>query len=879
MKTQHFLIEGMTCTACAAAIERNVSKMAGVESAVVNFTTENLVVKFDPDQVKIESMIEMIEKLGYGAYLPMADKSATKKQGSRKTTDDQTTLIHQRLIISLIFTLPLFYLAMGPMVGLPIPGFLAGEKNVLINAITQMLLTLPVIYINSHYYINGFKALFKRIPNMDSLVAVGTTAAFVYGIFVMFMLAYGFSYQNFDIIHQYSHQLYFESTVVILTLITLGKFLESRAKGKTSQAIEKLIDLMPENARIIRDSKEIQVPIEDVQIGDTIVIRPGERIPVDGKVSVGRSSVDESLLTGESIPVEKTIGDQVVAGSINKTGSFQFITNKIGEDTTLSKIIKLVEEAQSSKAPIARIADEISRYFVPAVMGISALSFLIWLLLGYGFPFALSAGITVLVISCPCALGLATPTAIMVGTGKGAEKGILFKNGPSLEVLGKSDAIVFDKTGTLTEGIPVVTDVILFDHSISENHLIEQIASLENQSEHPLSEAIIAYAKELSLPLLPVDNFNAHPGQGISGLINDQKILAGNMKLMNKETLHSPENMLQTYNDLSGQGKTPLLVGWDQEVKGIIAVADTLKPSSIDAVKELNHMGLQVTMLTGDNEGTAKAIAKNIGIENIVANVLPQEKSSMIKKIQDQGHQVIMVGDGINDAPALAQSDVGVAIGHGTDVAIESADVILMQNDLLNIVSAIQLSKATLRNIKQNLFWALIYNTIGIPIAAGLLYIPLGLTLNPMIAAAAMSFSSVSVVLNALSLKTFKPKFVGSYEKAIVEEKDIEGSCPNQSCALILDDEQAVLADDLKNNNIEKEGNEMKEVLLKVDDMSCQHCVKRVSGVLDNFDEVNSYEVSLEKGQVTVNLTDDTAIQAIIAAIDDAGYPTTLITE
>ncbi len=868
MKTQEFQIEGMTCTACAAAIERNVSKMTGVESAVVNFTTENLVVKFDPDQVTIYAIIEVIEKLGYGASLAAEKGQDLQKQGPKKATDDQTDVIRRRLIFSLIFTLPLFYLAMGPMVGLPIPAFLAGEKNLLINAMTQMLLTLPVLYVNRHFYINGFKALYKRIPNMDSLVAVGTTAAFIYGVFVMFMLAYGFSYQNVDLIHQYGHQLYFESAVVILTLITLGKYMESRAKGRTSQAIEKLIDLMPDTARIIKDGQEVEVPIDTVQIGDTVVIRPGERIPVDGNLSLGRSSIDESFLTGESIPVEKTIGDQVVAGSINKTGSFQFTTTKIGQDTTLSKIIKLVEEAQSSKAPIARIADEISRYFVPVVMAISALSFIVWLLLGYSFPFALSAGITVLVISCPCALGLATPTAIMVGTGKGAERGILFKNGPSLEVLGKSDAIVFDKTGTLTEGIPVVTDVILFDKTINENNLIKELASLEDQSEHPLSEAIIAYAKDLGLAFVPVADFKAHPGQGISGTINNKEIRAGNLKMM--ASLQAPKDLSVTYNHLSESGKTPLLIGWDQEVKAVIAVADTIKPSSIKAIEELHEMGLSIYMLTGDNQGTAKAIANSIGIENIVADVLPHQKSSMIKKIQDQGHQVIMVGDGINDAPALAQSDVGVAIGHGTDVAIESADVILMQNDLLNIVSAIQLSQATLRNIKQNLFWALIYNTIGIPIAAGLLYIPLGLTLNPMIAAAAMSLSSVSVVLNALSLKTFKPKFVGHYEPEPVKEETVEKACPTGACALV---------DDVDVNTIKKEGKEMKKIVLKVDDMTCQHCVKRVSSVLDSFNTVKNYEVFLEEGQVSLDLTNEGTIEPIIAAIDEAGYPTTLLSE
>lgn len=856
MEKSFFNITGMTCVACAGTIERKVGQMDGVESAVINFSTEKLLVTYDAARVNPSLIMETIAALGYGASLVAQGTSHVAPPQARESKfQSQIDAVRNRLIVSLVFTLPLFYLAMGPMIGLPIPGFLAGEQNLLINALTQMFLTLPVIYLCRSFYINGYKALGKRIPNMDSLVAVGTSASFIYGVVVLFILAYGFSHDQMMLIHHYAHELYFESTTVILVLITLGKYFETKAKGKTSESIEKLIALVPENANVIRDGQEIEVKIDDVRVADLLIIRPGERIPVDGEIISGRSSLDESLLTGESIPVEKKEGDFVIAGSINKSGSFKFKATKIGQDTTLNKIIQLVEEAQSSKAPIARIADQISRYFVPAVMGIALLTFLIWLLAGYGLSFALSAGISVLVISCPCALGLATPTAIMVGTGKGAEKGILFKNGPALETLGKSHAIVFDKTGTLTIGAPSVTDVILYDQAISQQELLRMTASIEQKSEHPLSDAIVKKAIAENLNLTEPESFVSLPGLGIKGQLADIELIAGNVKLMDQE--HIPYEQIQDdYLQLSQMGKTPLLIGWNGSLKGIIAVADTIKAGSYQAVTQLKAMGLQVYMLTGDNERTARAIGKMVNINHVVANVLPHEKSQMIKKLQSDGHQVVMVGDGINDAPALAQSDVGIAIGSGTDVAIESADVILMQNDLMNIVSAVQLSKATLRNIKQNLFWAFFYNIIGIPLAAGVLFIPFGLKLNPMFAAAAMSLSSVSVVTNALSLKTFKTRLVDVPE--------------NQNSQPVV---EAILPLNINNT---KEGSKMKK-LLKVDEMSCQHCVKRVETLLSGFEGIDEVVVSLEKGQASFEATDAVDIKAVMAALTEAGYPASLI--
>jgi Cu+-exporting ATPase len=864
MEKAQFMISGMTCTACASAIERKVGQITGVDSAVINFTTENLMVIYNPDLVTHQLIIETIEALGYGAALVTSDQP--EKPSKPKNEADslgQISEVRNRLILSIFFTLPLLYLAMGPMVGLPIPAFFAGSDNILINALTQMFLTLPVVYLCRHFYINGYRALIKRIPNMDSLVAVGTSASFFYGVVVLYILAYAFSYDQMALIHHYAHELYFESTTVILVLITLGKYFETKAKGKTSQAIEKLIGLVPESARVLRSGIEIELKIEDVQLNDVVLIRPGERIPVDGEILEGHSSIDESLLTGESLPVEKMPGDFVIAGSINKTGSFQFKTTKIGQDTTLNKIITLVEEAQSSKAPIARIADQISRYFVPTVMAIALLTLIVWLLLGYDLSFALSACISVLVISCPCALGLATPTAIMVSTGKGAEKGILFKNGPALEILGKSNTIVFDKTGTLTVGLPSITDIILYDTLIDEAELLKITASLEKKSEHPLSEAIVRKAETLELKLYQSDQFEALSGFGIMGQIDGKERLIGNLKLMEKHNI-SVLPIMNDYLRLSDSGKTPLLIAWDQSVKGLIAVADTIKDNSSQAVAQLKAMGISVYMLTGDNDHTASAIGKLVNIDNVVANVLPHEKSAMIMKLKSQGHQVIMVGDGINDAPALAQSDVGIAIGNGTDVAIESADVILMQNDLMNIVSAIQLSKATLRNIKQNLFWAFIYNVIGIPLAARLFYIPFGLKLNPMFAAGAMSLSSVSVVLNALSLKTFTPKLLPTTDQ----------NTSNQITAASVTAAEKP-ENKTENNPKKKEGITMK-IKLNVADMSCQHCVKRVESVLNGIEGISDVTISLEDGQAVFMASESVDLNSVTAAVTEAGYPSTV---
>ncbi|MGL4607417.1 MAG: heavy metal translocating P-type ATPase [Eubacteriaceae bacterium] len=848
MKTSNFNINGMTCTACASGIERKVSQLHGVSSAVVNFSSEKLAVQFDESRVDEMTIIKTIENLGYGAALELTDSLKSKEVNSGKSNyQNQIDTIKKRLVLSLVFTIPLFYLTMGSMVGLPLPFFLDGMENLLINGLTQLLLTIPVMILCRNFYINGFKSLIKRIPNMDSLVAIGTSASFIYGVFVLYYLAYGFSYNDMTIVHHYAHELYFESTTVILVLITLGKYMESKAKGKTSEAIEKLIALAPDTARVLRDNVESEIPVENVMLNDILVIRPGDRIPVDGTIIKGNSSIDESLLTGESIPKEKTIDDSVFCGTINKSGSFQFRVTKIGSDTTLSQIVKLVEEAQSSKAPIAQIADHVSRYFVPIVITISILAFIAWLILGYDFSFALSIGISVLIISCPCALGLATPTAIMVGTGKGAEKGILFKNGPALEIFGKADTIVFDKTGTLTVGLPTVTDIFLFDSKISKRDLLMYVASVEDKSEHPLSEAITKKASEELIQLLEPTEFKAIPGFGIYGIVQDLEILAGNIKLMEKMNIDY-SRIIKDYEKLSDSGKTPLIIAFNHSVVGVIGVSDVIKENSPKAINLLKSMGLDVYMLTGDNKRTAKAIGSLLDIQNIISDVLPDEKSKLIQNLQNKGKNVIMVGDGINDAPALAQSDVGVAIGNGTDIAIESADIILMQNDLMNIVSGIQLSKAALKNIKMNLFWAFIYNIIGIPLAAGILFLPLGLKLNPMIAAGAMSLSSVSVLISALSLKKFKSNY-NLKSKVISNEF----------------------------TNIEmKEGNTMKKVF-KVEGMSCLHCVARVNNGLSEINGVSNVDVSLEAGMVSLDISPEVSDEMIIDQLSALGYPGTLV--
>lgn len=736
-------IEGMTCASCSKAVERAVKKLEGVTEASVNLATEKLSISYEPAKVKVSDIKRIIASAGYRA---IEEESAVDTDKEKK--EKEIKLLWKKFIVSAIFTVPLLYISMGYMLGLPLPDFISPKINPAAFALIQLFLTIPVIIAGNRYYTIGFKVLLKRNPNMDSLIAIGTSAAVLYGVFATVMILGG----N----HMYAHDLYFESAAVIITLITLGKYLESVSKGKTSEAIKKLMGLVPKTATVIKDGKETEIAIEEVEVGDVILVKPGEKLPVDGEVVEGTTSVDESMLTGESIPVEKNAGDKVIGASINKNGTIKYRATKVGKDTVLAQIIKLVEDAQGSKAPIAKLADVISGYFVPIVIGLAVISGLAWYFIGgESAVFSLTIFISVLVIACPCALGLATPTAIMVGTGKGAEYGVLIKSGVALETTHKIETIVFDKTGTITEGKPKVTDIVTAN-GITENDLLELAASAEKGSEHPLGEAIVKDAEDKGLEFKKLDFFKAIPGLGIEVDITGKKLLLGNRKLMIESSI-SLENLEETSDRLAEEGKTPMYIAIDKKIAGIIAVADTVKENSKKAIEKLHQMGIEVAMITGDNRRTAEAIAKQVGIDRTLAEVLPQDKAKEVKKLQAEGKKVAMVGDGINDAPALAQADIGIAIGSGTDVAMESADIVLMKSDLMDVPTAIQLSKSTIRNIKQNLFWAFGYNTLGIPIAMGVLYIFGGPLLNPMIAGAAMSFSSVSVVTNALRLKSFKP--------------------------------------------------------------------------------------------------------------------------
>lgn len=736
-------IAGMTCASCSSAVERALNKLEGITKASVNFATERAVIQYDNNQVRISQIKQAIKKTGYEPLeleiQQNVDQEAEKRQKDIKT-------LWNKFVISIIFALPLLYIAMGHMLGAPLPAFLDPHMNPLTFALVQLLLTLPVMVAGNKFYTVGFKALFRRSPNMDSLIAIGTSAAFLYGIYAVIQILGG----N----HDMAMELYFETAAVIITLILLGKYLEAVSKGKTSEAIKKLMGMQPKTALVIQDGKELIIPIEEVEVGDIVLVKPGEKIPVDGVIVEGYSAVDESMLTGESIPIEKHVGDTVIGGSINKNGSLQFQTTKVGKDTVLSQIIKLVEDAQGSKAPIAKMADIISGYFVPIVISIAIIASILWFVTGHSTIFSLTIFISVLVIACPCALGLATPTAIMVGTGKGAEYGVLIKGGEALETAHKIKTIVFDKTGTITEGKPKVTDIIV-KGNITEEQLLSLAATAEKGSEHPLGEAIVRAQEEKNLPLKKMENFMSIPGRGIEVTIDGSNILLGNKKLMVEKNIAI--DLESESNRLANEGKTPMYVAKDHVLVGIIAVADVVKENSRKAINRLHNMGIQVAMITGDNQRTAEAIAKEVGIDIVLAEVLPEDKANEVKKLQEKGQKVAMVGDGVNDAPALAQADVGIAIGSGTDVAMESADIVLMRSDLLDVVTAIQLSKSTIRNIKQNLFWAFAYNSAGIPLAAGALYLFGGPLLDPMFAAAAMALSSVSVVSNALRLKRFKP--------------------------------------------------------------------------------------------------------------------------
>lgn len=739
IKDYTFKVEGMTCSACANRVERVTQKIEGVELAVVNFATEKLTIKLDADVASYGQVKAAVEKAGF----QLVSEEDTIK-GEEKKHDEASKLLI-RFIISLIFAVPLLIISMGHMVGMPLPHLIDPMMNPFNFGIVQLILTLPVVMAGYKFYQVGIKNLIQLSPNMDSLIAIGTLTAFFYSVFGIYKITQGDA--------SYAMHLYFESAAVILTLITLGKYLEAVSKGKTSQAIKALMGLAPKTATIERNGRELEVPIEEVVVGDLVLVKPGEKLPVDGEVIEGSTAIDESMLTGESIPVEKTVGSVVIGASINKTGFIKYKATKVGRDTALSQIVKLVEDAQGSKAPIAKMADIISAYFVPIVIGLAILSSVAWLLAGETGVFALSIFISVLVIACPCALGLATPTAIMVGTGKGAEYGVLIKGGEALETTHKLSTLIFDKTGTITEGKPKVTDIVTTN--LSEEQLLIYAASAEKGSEHPLGEAIVRAAIDRGYQLCELQSFNAIPGHGIEVGIQGKQMLLGNKKLMIEKTI-DVSSLSETSDQLAYDGKTPMYMAIDGQLAGIIAVADTVKESSKKAIETLHQMGIKVAMITGDNQKTADAIARQVGIDLVLAEVLPADKANEVKKLQETGVKVGMVGDGINDAPALAQADIGIAIGSGTDVAIESADIVLMKSDLMDVSTAIKLSKATIRNIKENLFWAFAYNVLGIPVAMGLLHLLGGPLLNPMIAAAAMSLSSVSVLLNALRLRRFK---------------------------------------------------------------------------------------------------------------------------
>ena len=860
MRKEQFDITGMTCSACSARVEKSVAKLPGIQEVSVNLLKNSMVASYDEAALDTGQIIQAVEKAGYGAIpkagqsKPAAERTAASVPAGKpavSTAQAEYAQMKRRLLLSAVFTIPLFYISMGHMMGWPLPGGLLGMENAITFAFTQFLLLIPVVFVNAKYYRMGFKTLFHGSPNMDSLIAIGSGAAIVYGIYAIFKIGIGFGYGDMETVHSFMMDLYFESAGMILTLITLGKTLEARAKGKTSDAITKLMNLAPKTATVERNGMEQQIPVEQVQQGETLIVKAGESVPVDGVVLEGFSSVDESALTGESIPVEKHVGDTVIGATINKTGYFKMRATKVGDDTTLAQIVRLVDEATSSKAPIAKLADQVAGVFVPTVIGIALVSAVVWLALGYGVEFALSIGISVLVISCPCALGLATPTAIMVGTGKGATNGILIKSAEALETAHNIDTVVLDKTGTITQGKPVVTD-ILCETGADRLGLLKIAASLEKLSEHPLADAITAEAGKAKLPLSPVEDFQQIPGQGIMGRVDGVLCLAGNRRMMDAHNIEGGE-LLRSGEALAGAGKTPLFFARAGKLIGVIAVADVVKPTSAQAIRELSGLGIEVVMLTGDNAKTAQAIQRQVGADRVVAEVFPQDKEKEIRRLQDSGKKVAMVGDGINDAPALARADVGIAIGAGTDVAIESADIVLMKSDLLDVSTAIQLSKAVIRNIKQNLFWAFIYNIIGIPIAAGVFFLSFGWKLNPMLGAFAMSFSSVFVVSNALRLRWFRAK-----HSSLPERRQAE----------------------VNMENIYQKGvfQSMEKVLF-IEGMVCGNCVKHVHKALTELAGVQEAVVELESKTAKVRLDNSVSDDTLKAAVEDAGYTLVSIQE
>lgn len=840
---QKYTVTGMTCSACSSKVEKCVSNLEGIGKVSVNLLTGTMQAEYEEDVITSEEIMKTVEKAGYHAFVEEVEKgksrNATEKQGISKRLLEEQEAMKKRFLISLVFLIPLMYVSMGSMWGAPLPSWLLGHKNAVSFAFTQLLLCIPILYVNQGYFIRGFKALLHKSPNMDSLVAVGSAASLLYGIFAIYRISYGLGQGDMELVSSYHMDLYFESAAMILTLITLGKYFESKSKGKTGKALEMLMDMAPKMAVVEREGVEQEIPVEEIVVGDILLIGPGSRIPADGIVIEGRGSVDESAITGESIPVEKEPSKALIGATINQNGFLKMKATKVGEDTAFAGIIRLVEQAGATKAPIAKLADKIAGIFVPVVMVIALVTGIVWMVSGGGIEFALSSAISVLVISCPCALGLATPVAIMAGTGKGAQYGILVRSGEALEAAHGIDTVVLDKTGTITWGKPVVTDILSYDRTEAE--LLQIAASLEKRSEHPLAEAVMTYAKEQGIKETEPTSFEAIPGKGVLAKIGEKQYYAGNQKWMEELKMEHVKRAREDMSGLASQGKTPLIFAEHSSIIGIIAVADTVKDTSKEAIAGLREMGLRVIMLTGDNKQTAEGIAKGLHLDQVIAEVLPGEKEQVIAELKAEGKKVAMVGDGINDAPALVSADVGIAIGAGTDVAMESADIILMHSDLLDVAAAVSLSKAVLRNIKQNLFWAFFYNCLGIPLAAGIFYPLLGLRLTPMFGAAAMSFSSLFVVGNALRLNRFQYNRKKSNTATVpIEEKDI----------------------------VIKEENKM---TIKIEGMMCQNCVKHVKKALESVEGVTA-EVSLEKQEAVITKPDHISQETLKAAVEEEGY-------
>lgn len=879
---ERFDVTGMTCSACSSHVEKSVGKLTGVENVSVNLLTNSMQVEFDENKLDTAGIIKAVEDAGYGAAVKDGHaKSGTKTSGQSDSQENSglsaveqnVKNMKKRLIVSLIFWIPLMYVSMGHMIyqwlNIPMPpftmNFLHGNENAITYAFTQFLLLLPILIANQKYFKNGFKTLWHRSPNMDSLIAIGAGAAILYGIFAIYRIGYAMGHGDMAVVHQYAHDLYFESAGTILTLITIGKYLETKSKGKTSEAITKLLNLAPKTVTAVRDGVEQVVDAADVEKGEIFLVKPGESVAVDGIVLEGKSSFDESAITGESIPVPKQEGDTIVSASINKSGLIRAKATKVGEDTTIAQIIRLVEEASSSKAPIAKMADKIAGVFVPAVITIALITGVIWLISGATFEFAMSTAIAVLVISCPCALGLATPVAIMVGTGKGAENGILIKSGDALETAHQIDTVVLDKTGTITQGKPVVTDIICAaGKSAAKTQLLQIAGSLEKGSEHPLAEAIVNYCVTNNISLEKVTDFNALFGKGIEGTVSGTHYYAGNEKMMEEKGISLSTEQKNQIRELAKQGRTPLLFADEKQFLGIVAVADVVKPTSKEAVQKFRDYGIHVIMLTGDNEVTAQAIKEQVGIDEVIAGVLPTQKEEKISALKQAGHKVAMIGDGVNDAPALASADVGIAIGAGTDVAIESADIVLMKNDLLDAVGAVKLSKAVIRNIKENLFWAFFYNSIGIPLAAGVLYPLFQIKLNPMFGAAAMSLSSVCVVSNALRLRWVK----------LHDAKKTQSEPYQDVVASTIADinQHNALDNNIKSTNNDK-GESTMTTTISIEGMMCAHCQAHVEKALKEVAGVTEVTVSLENKNAVV--TGDASVEALKQAVVDAGYEVT----